>query len=52
MKNKEKESQVKHNTNPSMRKKESTEKKKQRPTKATGKQRTKLQSVHNGEQLL
>ena len=27
-------------------------KKKQRTTKATGKQRTKLQLVHNGQQLL
>ena len=52
MTNKEKESQVKHNTNSSMRKKKSTEKKKMRTTKATGKQRTKLQLVHNGQQLL
>ena len=52
MTNKEKESQVKHNTNLSMKKKGSTEKKKQRTTKATGKQRTKLQLVHNGQQLL
>ena len=50
MTDKEKESQ--DNTNSSMKKKGSTEKKKQRTTKATGKQRTNLQLVHNGQQLL
>ena len=50
MTNKEKESQVKHNTNSSMKKR--VRKKRNRTTKATGKQRTKLQLVHNGQQLL